>query len=109
VPPRRAVRRRARLRPRRVPVPARVDLLPAAGARDARAGRRGRHRRCQPPHTRVRRRAAHHGDARAMTTSDVTLSLHTRLAARSDAVDEPFDLLYVYAPDGFAWLEGNQG
>jgi menaquinone-specific isochorismate synthase len=44
-----------------------------------------------------------------MTTSDVTLSPHTRLAARSDAVDEPFDLLDVYAPDGFAWLDGNQG
>ena len=44
-----------------------------------------------------------------MTTSDVTLSPHTRLAARSDAVDEPFDLLDVYAPDGFAWLDGNEG
>jgi menaquinone-specific isochorismate synthase len=62
-----------------------------------------------------------------MTTSDVTLLAGTtlrpgttlppgttlrpgtRLAARSYAVDDPFDLLDYYAPDGFAWLDGNLG
>ncbi|HEV7523872.1 MAG TPA: isochorismate synthase [Acidimicrobiia bacterium] len=45
-----------------------------------------------------------------MTTSDVTTRAGRRLVARSFAVDEDrHDVLDHYAPDGFAWLDGDHG
>jgi menaquinone-specific isochorismate synthase len=44
-----------------------------------------------------------------MTTSSVSLRSGPRLAARSFAIDGPFDLIDHYADDGFAWLDGDQG
>ena len=44
-----------------------------------------------------------------MTTSDVSLRSGPRLAARSSALDGPFDLLDNFAPDGFAWIDGDHG
>jgi menaquinone-specific isochorismate synthase len=44
-----------------------------------------------------------------MTTSNVSLRSGTRLTARSFAIDDPLDLLDCYAPDGFAWLDGDHG
>jgi menaquinone-specific isochorismate synthase len=44
-----------------------------------------------------------------MTTSEVSLRSRPRLAARSYSIDGRLDLLDCYAPDGFAWIDGDHG
>jgi menaquinone-specific isochorismate synthase len=44
-----------------------------------------------------------------MTTSEVSLRSLPRLAARSYGIDGRLDLLDCYAPDGFAWIDGDHG
>jgi menaquinone-specific isochorismate synthase len=44
-----------------------------------------------------------------MTTSGVSLRPGRRLAARSFAIDGPFDLLDFYTDSGFAWIDGDRG
>ena len=44
-----------------------------------------------------------------MTTSEVSLRSLPRLAARSYDIDGRLDLLDCYAPDGFAWIDGDHG
>ncbi|MCU1467628.1 MAG: isochorismate synthase [Actinomycetia bacterium] len=44
-----------------------------------------------------------------MTTSNVSLRSQPRLAARSFAIDGRFDLLDLYADNGFAWIDGDHG
>lgn len=44
-----------------------------------------------------------------MTTSSVTPRTEPRLTARSFAIDGDFDLLDLFDPDGFAWIDGDHG
>ncbi len=44
-----------------------------------------------------------------MTTSEVSLRSRPRLAARSYGIEGRLDLLDCYAPDGFAWIDGDHG
>src|SRR5207253_3836986 len=62
------------LRPGRLPVSPRLDLVPAFGDCDVRHARRGGDRRSEPPHARVRRGAALDRKSTRLNSSHVAIS-----------------------------------